>query len=332
MGLLSATGTINLAQFWPQGLSDADTVHVAVKEFRYSPGGSGPGKPTSVFRNAIVKGKGSKPAISKKGEITIRLQGIDATELHYRPTPLGGKGTAGQKTALKLVNKEYRQYLGETAANALGEKLRSLAKGKTVLPCTVTTLVDRPTDVFDTYGRFVGDIVIGSGSRGLNVNQWLVKSGWAFPTFYTSMTPTEIRTFVAAWKAGAKAKGGLGKYFSKKIAAFKPSLVLRRKGPLEPAKDRGTVNLPKLFRRQTTWWAYNQAGVTKLNFAAYIVEGKDEFLLTKDFFAHGIHAAQARMLGDYLKGGTFTLTPAEMVFKEKPSRLVTPAGKEIVSW
>ena len=332
MGLLTATGTIDVTQFWPGRTSDADTAHVAVEAFRYSATGKGPGKSTGVFKNAIVKGSGSKPAISKKGEITIRLQGIDATELHYRPAPLRKKGTAKQKAALKLVNKEYRQYLGETAANALGEKLRSFAKGKTALPCKVTTFVDRPTDVFDTYGRFVGDIIIGSGSKALNVNQWLVKSGWAFPTFYTSMTRTEIRGFLDAWKAGAKVKGRLGKYFSKKIASFKSSLVFRRKGPLDPAKDLGTVNMPKLFRRQTTWWAYNQAGVTKLDFAAYVVEGKDEFLLTKAFFTHGIHAAPTRMLGDYLKGGTFTLTPADMVFKEKPSKLVTPAGKEIVSW
>jgi len=331
MGLLSVTGTIDITQFWPGRTSDADTAHVAVESFRYSPSGKGAGKPTNVFRTAIVRGQGSKPAISKKGEITIRFQGIDATELHYRPAPLKG-ATDRQKAALKPINHEYRQYLGETAANALGEKLKSLAKGNTTIRCTVTTLVDRPTDVFDTYGRFVGDIIIGSGSKALNVNQWLVKSGWAFPTFYTSMTEAEIRAFLAAWKTGAKVKGRLGKYFSKKIAAFKPSLVFRRNGPLAPAKDLGAVNMPKLFRRQTTWWAYNQAGVFKQNFAAYIAAGKDEFLLTKDFFAHGIHSAPTQMLSTYLKAGTFSLGPDAMVFKEKPSRLVTPAGREIVSW
>src|SRR5229473_413427 len=88
-GLLEVSGTIDLVQFWPGGESDADTVKVLLSganafKFRAQPGA--PSKVTHAFDGATVKGKVSKPTVDKQGRITIRLQGIDAPELHYRPT------------------------------------------------------------------------------------------------------------------------------------------------------------------------------------------------------------------------------------------------------
>ena len=55
--------------------------------------------------------------------------------------------------------------------------------------------VDSPNDLFDRYGRAVADIVVTSGdSSGVNINQWLVESGWTFPDFYNSMSNKEIKT------------------------------------------------------------------------------------------------------------------------------------------
>lgn len=90
-GLLEVAGTIDVSQFWPTGRSDADTTTVVLKvgtnPIKFRKNDASPFHPTRVFDNAVVKGRTSKPAI-KNGHITIRLQGIDATELHYQPSAL----------------------------------------------------------------------------------------------------------------------------------------------------------------------------------------------------------------------------------------------------
>src|SRR5215471_12086051 len=69
-------------------------------------------RPTHVFDHAVVKGQTSKPAI-KNGHITIRLQGIDATELHYQPSALSlteKKGlSAAQLNSYHLLVHFYRR-------------------------------------------------------------------------------------------------------------------------------------------------------------------------------------------------------------------------------
>jgi endonuclease YncB( thermonuclease family) len=85
-GLLKVKGSLDLSQFWPDGESDADTAKVTVGQnafsFQAHPGA--PFKVTHVFDKASVRGKtGTKTAIDKKQRITIRFQGIDATELHF---------------------------------------------------------------------------------------------------------------------------------------------------------------------------------------------------------------------------------------------------------
>ncbi|HEV7599315.1 MAG TPA: thermonuclease family protein, partial [Bradyrhizobium sp.] len=189
-GILTVTGTIDSAQFWPKGLSDADTAKIIVRvtgassfSFQKAPGA--PAKPTNAFAGAFMKGSDSidkktgkkrkpKMVINSKSQITIRLQGIDAPELHFRP-PSGH------------IN--LRQHFGESATIALATFLKSL--GASPIPCRVVTRVNKPNDVFDKYGRFIGDILVRKGAKEINVNHWLVEQGWAFPSFYDSMMVQE---------------------------------------------------------------------------------------------------------------------------------------------
>src|SRR5215213_4467884 len=183
MGLLRINGIIDTAQFWPTGktgniLSDADTVHVQVNpatSFVFE------GNVTRAFDFAWVttrKNKdGSRSPVyvivsqqTPNAHLKVRLQGIDAPELHYR---------------VDQQKPEVRQNWGKRATFELLKFLKSRATGM-ALDCHVETLVKSPNDVFDKYGRFVGDIVIGTDKNG-NVNHWLVKNGWAFPTHYNSM-------------------------------------------------------------------------------------------------------------------------------------------------
>src|SRR5262249_37880764 len=149
---------------------------------------------TSAFVGAFMKGSDSvdsktgkkrkpKMVINSKSQITVRLQGIDAPELHFKPQ-LRLNLPGGPAVPQKFVS--LRQHFGESATVALANFLKTFGPGP--LPCRVVTRVDHPNDVFDKYGRFVGDIQIKKGKQEININHWLVEQGWAFPAFYDSMT------------------------------------------------------------------------------------------------------------------------------------------------
>jgi endonuclease YncB( thermonuclease family) len=349
MGLLQVSGSLDTEQFWPKGTSDADTTKVVVEigdnAFRFQPHPELPFTVTNVFKGAKVRGTSNKAAIDSNGRITVRLQGIDAPELHYRPTGLSRSAGPAERARFEKVNKEYRQFFGESAAVALGQVLGGSGQGSSHrLDATVETYVDAPNDVFDTYGRFVGDIVVQAGSEPLNLNQWLVRAGWAFPAFYSSMSNAEIQTYLDCAVAG-RSKGRIWTLYRQKVPDFRPGLVYRPPSSLNSQLstlnlspsglpgDAGSLTLPKLFRRQTCWYGYKKSAVRAKRFKAWLAGKGDELMLTNDFLANGVHSAKTRFLESYLQSdGTFTLRPEDMVFKESTSSLVDTSGKEITQW
>lgn len=338
MGLLRVKGTLDLNQFWPDGESDADTTKVIVQTdqnaFEFQPHPSATFAVTHAFNNATVKGKAKKPTIDKKGRITVRLQGIDAPELHYRPSPVPRNKilTATQRNTFKQLNKEYRQYFGETCTVQLHELLKQAGSGK--IECKVITAVDKPNDVFDTYARFVGDVLVQINGEEVDINHWLVEEGWAFPTFYTSMSAEEINSFIAAAKKGRQKAERLWHYIQEIIKKFDFNLVYRGKGAsYEQADDLGPLIMPKLFRRHCTWAVYRRAGIVTKKFLQYLIETRDDFFLTEEFLEQGQSAATLHFLGDFLQAnGKFELEPEDMVFREKQSKLVGPDGEIITTW
>jgi endonuclease YncB( thermonuclease family) len=113
--------------------------------------------------------------IDKNGRITVRLQGIDAPELHYRAGPLAKSRpevTPAKRQEFNALNKiARRQYWAETATVALARKLANLDNAK--VACEVYSLVDHPYELVDTYGRVVGNVRVGTDFR-IDVNVWLV--------------------------------------------------------------------------------------------------------------------------------------------------------------
>jgi len=239
-GLLEADGTIDVAQFWPEGHSDADTAKVLVKivadGVRFRENNTRPFRATHFLDGATVgipsNGK-RKPAINAKGQLTIRLQGIDAPELHYQPSALEAAEFPGLDKAGFAAKKKqyhdakvvhpYRQLLGATTSKALHDFLAG--GGSPTLPCRVLTHVDVPNDVFDKYGRMVADIEATIGGKTVNINQWTVRTGAAFPTFYSSMLDAEIKTLRALAKTAQSKKVGVWKHLAKTIGAFDFTLL-----------------------------------------------------------------------------------------------------------
>src|SRR5262249_9353935 len=241
-GQLRVSGKMDLAQFWPAGQSDGDTITVQVtaKSFFFSRDpATTPFKNTSVFQNATVKGRGTRPAI-RNSKITIRLQGIDATELHssasLRPGGLKDNGT------------RFRQFFGETATVKLHDFATQAGKG--TIPCEVVTSVDTPQEVFDTFGRFIGDVLITVKGKKVDLNHWKVQNGWAFPTYYNSMGPDEIKTIRQLSEAARKAKLGIWPHLIQHVGQLNLGMVFQPNGKPNEKADVGPILMPKIFRRQ----------------------------------------------------------------------------------
>src|SRR5262249_23203562 len=148
------------------GTSDGDTCHVAVDRFEFN------GEETSAFDGATLR---RRPVI-RNGRITVRWQGIDCPELHY-----------GRRIW-------YRQHWGQAPPVQLASYLRERFAGTNELEVQVTTRVRTPNEVFDTFGRFIGDVVAG----GRNLNHWMLESGWAFPSLYESLQRDEALAYLSA--------------------------------------------------------------------------------------------------------------------------------------
>jgi endonuclease YncB( thermonuclease family) len=329
---LRIRGTIDLDQFWPVGTSDADTskikVTVGKNAFSFAQDGKS-FKVTRVLDQAIVRGAKTGPIIDTQSRVTVRLQGIDAPELHYRAAPLKSSRkevTTKKRAAYNEANKiERRQYWAESATVALAKKLAGFGSG--TIACEVYSFVDHPYELVDTYGRVVGNIRVGK-SFNLDVNTWLTEEGWVYPTFYSSMSEEEIMTLLAAMKKG-KQKGRVWKDLTDDTSKFKASLTYRKGGPVDETNDRGPLLMPKLFRRQVAYVMESKAKVFSGSFTDFLEDRPDECFLTDDFIAAGVHTAETRQLHEFMKGKRFTKKPHDIVFKEKFSTVVDQKGARI---
>jgi endonuclease YncB( thermonuclease family) len=346
MGTLRIYGTIDIKQFWPKGSSDADTTKIKLivgkKSFEYKAHNEKKFTTTNVFKDAISKGQGSKPIIQankadESNTITIRLQGVDAPELHYKAAPLKNTSdiSTEERTTFNSINKERRQHYGESATFALANFLKPFANKAGIVNALFESNVETPSDVVDTYGRFIGNIKVGKKD---DINLWLVENGWAMPTFYTSMTLEEIEIFNVAWKKGKAKLKGIGKAITKDANEFDWKLQYRppsEKIQFKIGEDAGKLLMPKIYRRQTSWMVSKKAGIidSKVNFKSFLEKKPDQLVLLDDFKLNGIHSAIVYSLHDFVTTkNTITKQPEELVFKEKPSLLVDSKGKKIDKW
>jgi endonuclease YncB( thermonuclease family) len=338
-GLLEVVGTLDVAQFWPVGGSDADTsqlkVDVAAGAFRFRPNPNTPFRVTRAFDNAKVHGAAVYDAV-RNGRITVRLQGLDAPELHYQPasalTDRQGR-TEEQKRLYLEWNLEYRQFLAETSTLALTGMLAG--RGTSPLPCVVRTAVDTPGEVFDVYGRVVADVYVPGEGGELNVNQWLMQRGWVYPAFYASMSADEILTLTElANEAYYDARGVWTLlHDTARATDFDFGLVYRgRNARPAPDVDQGLVVLPKLFRRLAEYAVNRRAKMVTGTFESFLRAKRsgDGVHLTPEFLDFGPTAAPVRYLDEFVTNGYVTVWPEQIVFREKPSRVTGPGGAPVV--
>jgi endonuclease YncB( thermonuclease family) len=341
-GLLRVHGVIDLGQFWPRGSSDADTTKVQLLiskgSFEFRADGAKRFRKSKVFNDARVKAQGVRPAVrvaKKTGvkSIVVRLQGIDAPELHYQPRiPDSPRPTAAQRTAFNVHNDELRQAFGETCTVALHDRLVKVDSSG--IEATMESLVDSPNEVCDVYGRFVGELTVKTGGATLRVAQWLLSHGWALPAYYNSMTIDEIEELNDATTRG-RAKGRIWANYSAKIGALDEARRYRPDGEIDADGDVGALILPKLFRRQANYAIARKYTdqVLPETFSQFVSTGAgNQMHRTDDFVLQGAAAARIEYLGQNIRSNRLTLEPEQIVFRERPSLLIDSEGNPVTRW
>jgi endonuclease YncB( thermonuclease family) len=312
MGTLTIYGLLEQNQLWPRARGDADTLKVSLagidRPCRFKLDGKRAAV-TNVFDTAVVRGQFGSTPVVKTNAVTIRLQGIDAPELHYDNTT------------------HYRQPYGESATLALGALLATGGTGP--LPCRVETRVESPNDVCDLYARVVGDVIVKLGKRSVNLNAWLAAQGWVFPAFYTSMSSDEIGALTKSTEAARAKLKNIWRGYTPQIGPLDKALKERPKNSV-PAPDEGPVIWPKFFRRLVEWEGAGAAGTLATWLAARATE---RFVPTGEFLAHGPASAIQQSLGKALDAqDRLTLAPKDFVIVEKQSALETLGGKKVTAW
>ena len=176
---------------------------------------------------------------------TVRLEGIDAPEVHYRSHAFN-TAVKGKKVDFpvdsKSGNDERSQPLWKPATEHLVNTLQ--ASGHTLV------LLDR--EVVDHQGRAMGYVFTSNAiaEKGPSVTLELVKRGLVFPFPFESAGDM-IAPLLDAAKS-AKAQGlGVWKNYEHKPLTFKSSYSAPKHWVDEEsaAQQKGKLNLPCVFRR-----------------------------------------------------------------------------------
>jgi endonuclease YncB( thermonuclease family) len=361
MGTLKIKGTIKLDQFWPKGTSDADTTKINLKvdanSFLFKKTGATSFKKTAVYFNAKAVPEFGPPvnvikyANTPRQYVTIRLQGIDAPELHYRmygippkKDPIKEKkflsNTQYKKFKEENARHEYRQRFSETATVALHDFLKLKANSSNEIECVfVSSNIDTPSDAIDVYGRVVGDITVDN--EKINLNNWLLEEGWVMPSYYNSSTNAEITKLDKLYNKGAKKSNRTIKNYSAALLPFDHKLVYRKKGAINAAKDKGKLILPKLYRRHCIFSIYKKAGIPMTSFTDYLkAKKRDKYILPNQIVAYNKAvknknaAAIAKLEKPFASlffNNKLNIAVNKMVIIEKPSKIIDGVTKKLIT-
>jgi endonuclease YncB( thermonuclease family) len=351
-GLLRITGTIDLSQFWPDGTSDTDTATVVTSAngFEFSPDGS----PQALRRTRVFDGAqiAKKNVIKSGGKVTVRIQGIDAPELHCPPGVRKPKGFPKGKP-LKGNGGKFRQLQGETSTAGLGGDVGAKPQPN-VVPCEITTRINVPNDAFDMFGRLIGDISFRVDGKSVSLAHLAATNGWALPAYYNSMNPHEILTLQDLFEQARKKKRGIWRHFDRSVG--KLNLLKFRDGKAFDQKaqqaDRGPFVVPKIYRRQLRYSVLQQNNLAPKTFMDYLAgkpfkgqttKGtKDAWATRSAFLANPTMKKPTKAPNDSLAGllsagntfpsGAGISGPGDIVFFEQPSTLKKKNGTPITKW
>jgi endonuclease YncB( thermonuclease family) len=326
------------------GIADADTIKIDVEpdsvRFRESDN-------SQWLENLKILNDGYyydddhnlKPIVevhSSFSTIRIRLQGIDAPELHYGANQGNVQLDSNQQPKFDSAKKiNYRQNWGVRATKELMDFLARYQyeeNGKKYVKAYAFSNVDSPSDLFDKFGRAICDIAIAEDDT--DINQWLVKQGWAFPDFYNSMSEMEVKILQQAGAGAMNPPVGIRGSYSKSLVPFDFDMIFDRNNPLiDVNQDKGDLNLPKFFRKQVDYEVLKKCGM--FSFATlkdFIRSTNTQCYITEEVFEKR-SPSMIYQLSDFIEeNGYMDLNVGDLIYIESEAQLVDKNGNIINKW
>jgi endonuclease YncB( thermonuclease family) len=348
-GIIKISGKIYFGQFFGEkveidgrsvwGGSDADTCKLTLNsnpiKFQSSPDSSWQDD-IKLFDNAFSydeeTGKRIKiisADIDNSKIIKIRLQGLDAPELHYRAS----KGTNFlYDDKLPLFNSlkevfDLRQVFGAKAASKLVGFLKDYSANEKFVNAYAVSSIDEPSQLIDKFGRAICDVYVYNEDENIsiNINQWLVREGWAFPDFYDSMSNDEITTLRKLGNDARNQKAGMRNFLSNNLLDLDYNMLLDKENSKQIIdNENGELNLPKFFRKQVDWKILGNSGSKFKNLKKFISDRKT-ICYKVDEFIEKRNNAKIYQLSDFIgEDGVISVGPGDLVNIEGESVLETP--------
>jgi endonuclease YncB( thermonuclease family) len=267
--------------------------------------------------------------LEDKPFIKTRLQGIDAPELHY----MANKGNVFlYENQFSLFNSlkeafDFRQTFGAKAASKLIGFLKDYSANEKYINAYAISTINTPSELFDKYGRAICDIFVYNDDdedEGTNINQWLVREGWAFPDFYDSMTNEEITILKKLGNDANNANSGIRPYLSDRLLDLNYNLLFDKENAKQILdNENGKLNLPKFFRKQVDWKVLGNSGYKVKNLKQFISNRKDKCYKIDEFLEKR-HDAKIYPLSEFInEDNTITVGPGELVNIESESFIET---------
>lgn len=201
----------------------------------------------------LVRGEVVRPG--PDGTVQVRLDGVDAPELHHAGARQPYAETARDALLATLGFEDVQlgtNAITVTSAEPVSRRAVIAARLVTAHGCPVAFVFtgDPADELVGQSGEFIDiDARIIEQSR----NAQMIRTGHAYPLLYTS-TPPALRKSLAAQAIQAR-HDRLGVWALDSTARFE---VIERKS-VEPG---GALILPKLFRRVVEWMRETEAIVT----------------------------------------------------------------------
>lgn len=351
MGLLKITGEIRLDQFWPRGKSTSDAskmrITVGADSFLLDENKTGNFKPISIFDEGTVEYNRKKIGLVKRGnQIICRLRGVDAPELNYTffgPTPHKHpvtkkvlSGSQYQQLIAVVNNANYRQPMAETSVVKLAQIIATAGKGNTV-PCVFVADVQTSQDVCDCYGRFVGDIYIYPKGKEINLNNWLLHNGWAFPALYNCFDSTCIQKVLSAAQNAKEKRLGVYPHYRKFFGRFEEignyrSPTRNQTHTPDVPNNNAYLVMPKLFRKWCRYNMYLQAGIQPGSFADFLNASTPGYFNTHDYINSNTEILQPAALSAIATRNRIETEPTDIVFIKKTTVLKNKYGELVNGW
>jgi endonuclease YncB( thermonuclease family) len=192
--------------------------------------------------------------------LKIRFEGIDTPETHFN----GGEEAPGP-----FLKQNYGYLARDLLFQLIGDVFESTPEGPLVkLECRFI----KNKRFYDSHKRVIGQLYLDTQDESINFQ--MVESGYAFPLFYESMDPGDMKKMKEAAQKAYDRDAGCWREYTVTPVNGNPPVVGNDTGEIN---DWGDVNYPKFWRR---WVSYNYDpnGIHSQTFTDWLAVRKDNAL------------------------------------------------------